>query len=170
MQSVLQALFGANGLALSGCTFGECVQNAVVTGSGNVTATGTSSGGGGHLSGGVIAGLAVVGALLLLALLAFLLGLRTQRRAKVSGATGIGGGVSETERKTGVGITWTDVGYAIRRPGTRRRRLGLGSGRGKGGGEFDDGQVILDGVSGRVQPGEMMAVLGPSGKLDIAQN
>lgn len=143
------------------------MQDAIVTGSSNATASNGASGGGAHLGGGVIAGLAVVGALLLLALLAFLLGLRTQRRARASGATGFGGGVSEAERRRGVGIAWADVGYSIRRAGAKhglRRR-----GAYKRTGDYDDGKVILNGVSGRVQPGATMAILGPSGTWRLLQ-
>ncbi|KAG9036166.1 hypothetical protein FRB95_009740 [Tulasnella sp. JGI-2019a] len=162
-QAVLQQLFGASGLSLSGCTFGECVQNAIVTGSSNTTTSTSTGGGGTHLSGGVIAGLAVVGALLLLATLAFLVGLRTQRRAKTSGATGIGGGVSEAERKQGVGIAWSNVGYSIRRPGANNGLWRRSRPTNPVSGDYDDGKVILNGIRGRVQPGEMMAILGPSG-------
>ncbi|KAG8985416.1 hypothetical protein FRB90_004720, partial [Tulasnella sp. 427] len=155
VQDVLKSLFGANGLQLSSCTFGECVQNAVVTGTSNTTTTTTS--GGSSLGGGVIAGLAVVGALILLALLGFLWGWLVQRRAKIAAASGSGGTASQAERKAGVGIEWTEVGYSIR----GRRGRGLLSSRGSN--DFDDGKVILNSISGRVQPGEMMAILGPSG-------
>ncbi|KAG8858527.1 hypothetical protein FRB96_005199 [Tulasnella sp. 330] len=162
-QDVLDQLFGSSGLSLSGCTFGECVQSAIVTRSSNATTSSSLGGSGTHLSGGVIAGLAVVGALLLLAFLTFLLGLRTQGRAKSSGATGFGGGVSEAERKQGVGIAWNNVGYSIRRAGTNRGLRRRFRGASKPSGDYDDGKVILNSVSGRVKPGEMMAILGPSG-------
>lgn len=158
-QSVLQQLFGASGLSLSECSFGECVQNTIVSGSSNATSTTSAASGSSSLDGGVIAGLAVVGALLLLALLAFLLGLRTQHKAKNSGATGLGGGISRAERQAGVGIAWSNVGYSVRRAGSRKM-----FGRSKAGADFDDGKVILNGVTGRIQPGEMMAILGPSGQ------
>ncbi|KAG8954684.1 hypothetical protein FRC04_011117 [Tulasnella sp. 424] len=156
VQDILKSLFGANGLQLSSCTFGECVQNAVVTGNSNSTATTTSSGGS-SLGGGVIAGLAVVGALLLLAVIGIVWGWLVQRKARAAAGSGLGGTASQAERKAGVGIEWVDVGYTIQ----TRKRGGLLPTRGAN--DFDDGKVILNGISGRVQPGEMMAILGPSG-------
>ncbi|KAG8898006.1 hypothetical protein FRB99_007722, partial [Tulasnella sp. 403] len=158
VQDILKALFGANGLSLSGCSFGECVQNAVVSGSSNSTTTATNSSA--PLSGGVIAGLAVVGSLVFLALLGFAWGWIVQRKAKAAGGSGLGGGVTAAERKLGVGIEWNNVGYVIRNPGTNKGRRALGI---KSGSDFDDGKVILNGVRGRVVPGQMLAILGPSG-------
>jgi ABC-type lipoprotein export system ATPase subunit len=116
---------------------------------GNGTATGTDDDGGKSLSGGVIAGLAVVGALIALAVLLLGWGCMRQRRARRVGAGGFAGG------RGGVGVEWNAVSYAIPSPGTsslRRRKQ-------------DDGteKVILDGVSGRVAPGTFTALLGPSG-------
>ena len=75
-QSILQQLFSANGLSLSGCTFGECVHQSVI----DETTDSTSAGGNNKssLGGGVIAGLAVVGGLLLLALAFLVLGVIRQ--------------------------------------------------------------------------------------------
>lgn len=82
-QNVLKTLFGASGLALSGCKWGECVLPSTIdtlasSRAGSATSTSSSS----SLSGGVIAGLAVLAAFVvgLLALLA--LGYRNQRVAQ----------------------------------------------------------------------------------------
>lgn len=107
----------------------------------------------------MIAGLAVVGALLLLAVVGIVWGWLVQRKARAAGGSGLGGTASQAERKAGVGIEWVEVGYTIQ----TRKRGGLLPTRGAN--DFDDGKVILNGISGRVQPGEMMAILGPSGTL-----
>ena len=95
------------------------------------------------LSGGVIAGLAVVGSLLLLALLFLLLGLFRQKKARRSLADAFGHG--------SVTISWRDISYTI--PGSKSLSRKAISGP----------TNVLDGVSGRVEPGQMMAILGPSG-------
>ena len=62
------AVFGTVGLALNGCSFGECVRQNVIDGGGGNTAAPveeTSK----SLSPGVIAGLAVLGAIVVLAAL-----------------------------------------------------------------------------------------------------
>lgn len=117
----------------------------------------TSSGGGGKsLGGGVVAGLAVVGGLVGLALLLLLLGLLRQRAARRRGADDGFGGMG---RSGGVAVVWTDVSYIVpRSSGLFTRRKG-----GKTASGYTDEKVVLDNVSGRVEPGQMMAVLGPSG-------
>ncbi|EPQ58693.1 hypothetical protein GLOTRDRAFT_115012 [Gloeophyllum trabeum ATCC 11539] len=155
-QSVINSLFGSGGLTLSGCSFGECVAQSVIdSSSGNSTSSNGASKSK-ELSGGVIAGLAVVGALLLLALILLLLGWLLQRRARKSGA-----GIDGLGKSGGVSVVWTDVNYVVLRSGSewgaffgRRRKREDG---------FNDDKVVLDGVSGRVEPGQMMAILGPSG-------
>ncbi len=152
-QSILQSLFGSNGLVLNGCTSGECVgQNVIDKGDDSapsVTQTSTS------LSSGVIAGLAIVGGIVLLSLLLFLLSLRTQRRARKAYA--------DDERST-VSVEWSDLSYII--PGSAKGAFlaGLPKRRAHHNAINDD-KVILDSVSGNVKPGQMMAVLGPSGQL-----
>ncbi|KAJ7118876.1 hypothetical protein C8R44DRAFT_789504 [Mycena epipterygia] len=147
-QATLQSLFGSAGLSLSGCMFGECLAQSVIdTASGNSTAA-SGSAKGTQLSGGVIGGLAVVGGLILIALLFLLLGLvkqRAARRAKVD--------VAEGSR---VAVEWAGVTYVVSGLGGRSW---LGT-RSRG---ADDDKVVLDAVSGRVAPGQMMAILGPSG-------
>ncbi|KAI1791502.1 ABC transporter [Ganoderma leucocontextum] len=150
-QDTIQQVFGSGGLTLSSCAFGECVaQNVMDTLSGNATSSSGTNSGGSSLGGGVIAGLAVVGGLIGLALLFLGLGWVSQRRARKGGA----GGVRATG---GVTVEWGDVSYFVPQPTSgfslRRRR----------GGGLDHQKVVLDNVCGRVVPGEMMAILGPSG-------
>ena len=95
------------------------------------------------LSGGVIAGLAVVGALLLLALLYLVFGLYQQRKARRSWGEAFGNG--------GVTVTWKDVSYVVPAAKSVGRR------------KSNEVIPVLDGVSGCVEPGQMMAILGPSG-------
>ena len=149
-QDTIQQVFGSGGLALSGCTFGECVaQNVIDTVSSNSTSSSDTGGGGSSLSSGVIAGLAVVGGLIGLALALLALGWVSQRRARKQGANNL-------TPPGGVAVSWTDVSYFVSQPASgfslRRRPT-------------DDAtqKVILDNVSGRVVPGQMMAILGPSG-------
>ncbi|KZT74033.1 hypothetical protein DAEQUDRAFT_720885 [Daedalea quercina L-15889] len=153
-QSTIDSVFGSGGLTLTGCVFGECVAQNVID---DVTDNGTTSSGSSStdksLSGGVIAGLAVVGALILLSLLVFTYGFWAQRRAKRAGP-------KSADRSGGVAVEWSDVSYFVPQSGggwsglLRRRRRPQ---------DLSDQKVILDSVSGRVQPGEIMAVMGPSG-------
>jgi ABC-type multidrug transport system fused ATPase/permease subunit len=143
---VLQSLFGAQGLTLSACLFGECVRQSVIDDAGSADEAGTG-GTGEKLSGGVVAGLAVVGALIGVAVGMMVFGWVRQRRAR-------GMPVGDSGRSGGVGVEWGDVSYEV--PGTggnyfSRRKV-------------NENKVVLDNVSGRVPPGQIMAVLGPSGE------
>ncbi|KAJ7221642.1 hypothetical protein GGX14DRAFT_430547 [Mycena pura] len=148
-QATLEQLFGSDGLALNGCIFGECVAQSVIDAAGGDNSTDTSNGGtGAQLSGGVIAGLAVVGGLVFIALALLLFGLikqRSARRAKFD--------VAEGNRVT---VEWSGLTYAVSGIGAKNS-LGMNLRGAK------DEKVVLDAVSGRVAPGQMMAVLGPSG-------
>ncbi|KAJ7168414.1 hypothetical protein C8R43DRAFT_984293 [Mycena crocata] len=146
-QATLQSLFGADGLSLSGCIFGECVAQNVIDTAASPSST-ASSDKGTQLSGGVIGGLAVVGGLVLIALLFLVLGLVKQRAARRAGPD-----VTDGSR---VAVEWTRVSYVVPTPGGR-------SWLGKRERGAEDNKVVLDGLSGRVAPGQMMAVLGPSG-------
>jgi hypothetical protein len=149
-QTLLNNLFGPDGLGLNGCTFGECVAQSVVNASSSNSTNDTTDGGGKDLSGGVIAGLAVVGALVALALALLLLGCIAQRRARrVPKDT--------TPSNEGVAVEWSDVSYVVAAP---KRILSRRSGR-----EESADKVILDGVSGNVPAGQILAILGPSGEL-----
>ncbi|KAF5344221.1 hypothetical protein D9756_011252 [Leucocoprinus leucothites] len=152
-QEMLINLFGDNGLPLNGCTFGECVQQSVIDSGGNLTDTASngSTNSGPELSGGVIAGLAVVGGLVLLALLTLLWGLWMQRKARLSG-------MKDIDRRK-VALEWIDLTYIV---STSHRSSLFGWFRNGQGGDTGD-KTILNALSGRVDPGEMMAILGPSG-------
>ncbi|KAF4613639.1 hypothetical protein D9613_007664 [Agrocybe pediades] len=146
-QAVLQSLFGPGGLTLDGCTFGECVrQNVIDSSSGSSSSDPTRPSK--SLSGGVIAGLAVVGALVLVGLVLLALGLKSRRTARKDGLP--------LERRRAF-IEWTELSYLI--PGQRnifaiRRRRRV---------DGNNDKVVLDNISGKVIPGQMMAILGPSG-------
>jgi ABC-type multidrug transport system fused ATPase/permease subunit len=137
-----------------------------------------------QLSAGVIAGLAVVGVVALLIALLIAWGCVIQRRARNSGAAG-----EKVERRR-VGVEWRGVGY-VADPAANRASLlrFLTSGR-KARAELGSTSVIelrdvengekplpiapsgpysskpkqiLSGLSGQVRPGQMLAILGPSG-------
>ena len=80
-QSLFESEFGDSSLSLTGCNFGECVQQGVID------TTSTTGGNGNLLGGGVIGGLAAVGALIGLALFGFLVGWWARRRQRRLGIT-----------------------------------------------------------------------------------
>lgn len=157
-QSTITQVFGPSGLSLSGCTFGECVaQDVIDDAAGNSSSSSDPGSHGTSLSGGVIAGLAVVGALVALALAFLLFGWLVQRRAR---RTGLGGW---TEKFGGVTVAWNEVSYFV--PTGQSTLLPSGLWRRRHGEErMDNHKVVLDNVSGRLEAGQMMAILGPSGK------
>jgi hypothetical protein len=149
-QSVLQTLFGTNGLSLSGCKHGECVRPSDIA---TISASLSTSlvDGGSSLSPGVIGGLAVLGGIVL-ALLALLgLGFLSQRKARLRP---IHLADSDGDSVAGAaGVRWEGLGYALPArarswiPGRPRR----------------NGRIILDNLSGSVEGGQLCAILGPSG-------
>ncbi|KAF7298507.1 ABC transporter protein [Mycena kentingensis (nom. inval.)] len=144
-QKDLDNVFGSGGIGLNGCTFGECVAQSVIDTAANGNST-TADSDHKELSGGVIGGLAAVGALVLAALVFLAIGLvkqRSARRARVE--------VTEGNRTT---VEWSDLSYSV---------PDLGSGGGSLFRRANREKVVLDSVSGSVAPGQMMAVLGPSG-------
>lgn len=102
---------------------------------------------------GVIVGLAVVGGLIAIALLFLLLGWLSQRKARKLTSNSL-------VKRGGYSVEWNDISYAIPRGSARLRLFHRSS---KDGQVTTDDKVILDNVSGRVNPGQMMAILGPSG-------
>ncbi|KAL7423124.1 hypothetical protein Q5752_002424 [Cryptotrichosporon argae] len=171
-QKFLNALFGSSGLALSACAIGECVEQYVVDAALGITAAAASGAG---LGGGVIAGLAVVGAIFLAIAGLVVYGLVARRRArravKDDGTLPPSGGV---------GIVWEGVGYEVRAPAVDGWARGLAWLRGAGprrgvrlpeveDGDVDaavgphGGRVVLRDACGRLAPGGFCCVLGPSG-------
>ena len=150
-QSVLESVFGSSGLSLTGCNFGECVQQAVIDTTNNDSST--AGGNGNSLSGGVIGGLAAVGALIGLALFGFLVGWWARRRQRRLGAAYVGGG-----KHGGFAVEWSDVSYVVPQASGSGSWSRLGGTKGVG-----NAKVILDGISGRVEPGQLLGILGPSG-------
>lgn len=132
-------------------------QSVIDTITSNSTGSANVGGGGKSLSGSVIAGLAVVGGLIALALLFLVHGWIRQRQARKRGADG-------ADKRGGVAVNWTDINYFVAGNGEgswpttflRRRRVR---------GVLNDHKVVLDAVSGHVAPGEMMAIMGPSGEI-----
>ena len=173
-QATLQSLFGASGLGLSGCRFGECVSSRVVT---QFSGDGTADSSDNSLSGGVIAGLAVVGALLLAVAGLFLLGYLSQKKARQ-------GGRKHLDDVQPAGLSWSEIRYDL--PLGRGRllaKLGRSSRAGITESETarhlvayekdadlsarrsdgSQGKRIVDGISGSIPYGGLMAILGPSG-------
>lgn len=174
-QSVLQTLFGSGGLALSGCQWGECVLPGTIDrlASSLTGASSSSSGGGGgdSLSGGVIAGLAVLGALVvgLLALLA--LGRakqrRARRRARAKADALLAGASSSSSSAEGkglpvspsaVGVVVSQLSYYVpaHRSFLTRRKTASAAGA-------DDDRQILSSVTATIAGGSFCSILGPSG-------
>ncbi|KAH9842509.1 ABC transporter [Rhodofomes roseus] len=152
-QDTIDSVFGSGGLTLTGCTFGECVAQDVIDDvTNNSTGSSGTARGGKPLGGGVIAGLAVVGGLILLALLVLAYGFWAQRRARRAGPKSAG-------QSGGVAVEWSDMSYFV--PQAESGWSGMLRRRGRR--DLSDQKVILDNVGGRVQPGEIMAVMGPSG-------
>ncbi|EIN07867.1 hypothetical protein PUNSTDRAFT_69957 [Punctularia strigosozonata HHB-11173 SS5] len=153
-QSLIDGIFGQSGLPLAGCTFGECVSQGVIDVLSGNNSLSDSNGkkGGSSLGGGVIAGLAVVGALVALALLFLLLGCISQRKARK--------GDSSLDAGKQVNVHWSGVSYTVRGASGDNLLGALKFGRSNA----NDDKVILDGVSGKIAAGQMMAILGPSGK------
>ncbi|WWC70728.1 uncharacterized protein I206_104679 [Kwoniella pini CBS 10737] len=171
-QSFLVALFGSNGLELSSCSFGECVQQYVIDQALGITSNANSGNG---LSGGVIAGLAVVGAILLAIIGVIIWGLLARQRARRDlNATG------DIKKSGRIGLEWKDVGYSVKSTiswTTNLHNFLKGSG-GKTSETTNKGnsienannnlhangtKTVLVSSSGNVPPGGFACILGPSG-------
>lgn len=157
---LLQALFGAAGLTLSGCRHGECVRQSTISALSAAALTrGGSSGSGNSLSGGVIAGLAVLGAVIVALVALIMLGCRSQRRARRQPIRLVN---TEKDRNGGVvGLRWRDLSYVLPPSASNPvdRVIGVLSGRAR----KQNGRIILDSVNGEVIGGQLCAILGPTG-------
>ncbi|ORY75662.1 hypothetical protein BCR35DRAFT_292865 [Leucosporidium creatinivorum] len=149
-QSVLQTLFGADGLSLSGCQHGECVRPSDIATIASSFST-SSTGGGSSLSPGVIGGLAVLGGIVLFLLALLGLGFISQRKARRQPIKLVD--PDEGKAAGAAGVRWEALGYALPArarswiPGRPRR----------------NGRIILDNLNGHVEGGQLCAILGPSG-------
>ena len=152
-QSVLQSVFGSSGLSLNGCTFGECVRQGVIDS--QIATTGSNVGDSSSLGGGIIAGIAVVGAFIGIALLGFLIGWWSRRKQRRSGAGYLAEGKGQ---HGGFAVEWSAVTYVLPRSHGSKRWLRPRRSRGS-----DGDKVILDRISGRMEPGKLLVILGPSG-------
>lgn len=166
-QSFLNRLFGASGLAMTDCSFGECVRQYVIDQAMGLVSSDPTKGD--TLSGGVIAGLAVLGALLALVLVGFAVGYLRQRKARkrplVENDDGFFGGGP----RRGVGLEWMGVGYAVKGDKTGpfaglTTAVARWWGHRRAAGERANGRLVLENVSGRLPPGGFCCILGPSGK------
>lgn len=146
-QNTINAVFGSQGLSMEGCVFGECVTQAVIDTTNTTSSAGAASGGT-KLSGGVIAGLAVVGVIVAFGLAVVLWGWYVQRAAK---KLPFNGGQSG-----GISVRWSDVSYIVQLPKNSPSSLITKS-------TIQVGKTILDNVSGSIESGQLMAILGPSG-------
>lgn len=131
--------------------------------------TGSSSGGSGgnSLSGGVIAGLAVLGAIVVSLLVLVGLGFVSQRRARVQAQRGepLLAGTSDKDAygamssKGPIGLRWNDLSYSLPSASVlSSSRLFRSSSSGR-----LDGRTILPSLSGEIPGGSFTSILGPSG-------
>ena len=153
-QATILAVFGSAGLSLTGCKFGECVHQYVIDDFTGTASNSTDTNSGKPLDGGVIAGLAVVGALVGFALLVLFFGWLSQRRARR--AT-----FNRFSEKGGIGVQWSNINYIV--PNTAAGFMDSLRAFFRPSDKYNGYKVVLDSVSGSVEPGQMMAILGPSG-------
>ncbi|KAG1819763.1 uncharacterized protein BJ212DRAFT_1342871 [Suillus subaureus] len=146
-QDTINSVFGSQGLSMEGCVFGECVTQAVIDTT-NATSSGAAASGETELSGGVIAGLAVVGVIIVFGLVVVAWGWYVQRAAK---KLPFNGGQSG-----GIGVRWSDISYIVQSSKNSPSSLFSKS-------TIRGGKIILDSVSGSIESGQLMAILGPSG-------
>ncbi|WWC88700.1 uncharacterized protein L201_003613 [Kwoniella dendrophila CBS 6074] len=170
-QSFLVALFGTNGLELSSCSYGECVQQYVIDQALGITSMADSGNG---LSGGVIAGLAVVGAILLAIIGVVIWGIIARKRARREM------NATDTIKKSGgIGIEWKNVGYQVKNTsstnwsnnlhnfmkgsGNSQRQTKVDSVEDASSSRHGDFKSILNGSNGSIPSGGFACILGPSG-------
>jgi ABC-type multidrug transport system fused ATPase/permease subunit len=142
-QALLIKLFGQSGLGLGGCAQGECVREDIRAA---LEPSDSTSSGGNSLAPGVIAGLAVVGALFLLLLSLLVFGYVRQRKAAKSYSPLL-------HAPKQVGVAWQQLSYTL--PTSSLAFLKRS--------KAQPGKVILDGLNGSIPCGSFLCVLGPSG-------
>ncbi len=150
-------------MTLQDCEFGECVDQYVIDQAQGII--GISNTGGSGLTGGVIAGLAVVGAIILIALLILLWGFALRRKAQKRPY------IVGSDKGRGAGLEWVGVGYQIGgRSGMNAALARFGAwAKGTGGRKGrsnPEGRMVLEGITGRLPVGGFCCVLGPSGQLE----
>ncbi|CDU22090.1 related to ADP1-ABC transporter [Sporisorium scitamineum] len=170
---LLNNFLGQEGLPLDNCQFGSCVTQSELdtfyaTGSGE----GDSQQSGPSLSKAVVAGLVILGVALAAILGLLLFGFWQQTKARR---------LPKGPGKAPVGLQWENLNYAVptntrlrRRRNKEKNDAPLAEVLPSSG--FDDhvahldspssntnGLTVLRNSSGRIQPGNMVAVLGPSG-------
>lgn len=174
-QQTLQTLFGASGLALSGCQWGECVLPSTINTLAAKLPGAPSAASASSLSGGVIAGLAVLGAVVLLLLALLALGYRNQRRAQRRARSKelYGAGYADSSASSGasrssstkhaspvspppIGLAWRDLSYHL--PSAGRASSVLTRSR-----STNDGRAILSNLNANIAGGSFVSILGPSG-------
>lgn len=165
-QNLLQTLFGSGGLELSSCSHGECVQQYVIDEAlGIVGATSSGSG----LDGGVIAGLAVLGAIVLAIIGLIIWAILARRKARRNMITD-----GALPPSGGVGVVWSGVGYEVKHISSSSNKVFAwvkGSGKKRADPTAEDGskvgkeggKVILRDCGGNLPAGGFCAILGPSG-------
>lgn len=155
---MLKQLFPPSGLGLVDCQYGECVSQGVVDIiQGNVDPAATAADKEDSLSGGVIAGLAVVGTIVLAILALIGWGLLSQKKARKAGAVSLDDSAFGRKKGFGAGVEWSSVGYHLKR--SRNRSLAT---LGRKSSSIED-KSILEGITGKLNPGGLCCVLGPSG-------
>ncbi|ETS60523.1 hypothetical protein PaG_05371 [Moesziomyces aphidis] len=163
---LLNNFLGSQGLPLDQCQFGSCITQAELdtfwaTGSGESSSNGSRSG----LSNAVIAGLVILGVAVAAIAALLLIGLWQQRKARRLPK----GAIAEP-----LGLQWYNLTYAVpdTSVGLRRRKPTPSAEQlaetvpstpfhasSASGGDL----TVLRNSSGRIEPGCMVAVLGPSG-------
>lgn len=149
LQATIEQVFGNAGLIMENCQIGECVAQSVINAAQGNSNAPTDPSGAAPLSGAVIAGLAVVGALVFAFLLMFLWGWLVQRKAKKAGT-------GEPIKSGGVAVTWSNINYSVLATSNNVFKK-------KGNQALAGDKHVLHDLSGEVIPGEMLAILGPSG-------
>lgn len=166
-QSTLNSLFGQAGLALNSCKWGECVLPTTVNSlAASLAGSSSGSSGGNSLSGGVIAGLAVLGAFVALLLLLLGVGFVRQRKARRKASERQALLASSSDKMSGasphppIGLRWNDLSYSLPSSSllspTRIFRSSSIQ-------HAHDGRTILPSLSGTIPGGSFTSILGPSG-------